>query len=229
VAGLSGGRDGERPIRVAVVDDDPLVRSGLRLLLAAAADLEVVAEAADGAQVPALLDAHRPDVVLLDIRMPGVDGLVAAERLSTRPSRPQVVMLTTFHADAQVLRALRAGASGYLLKDAPPHDLIDAVRRAARGEPILSPAVTRGLIDQVVDAERHQRRAAALAALAGVTSRERDVAAAVARGLSNAQIGAELDLSVATVKAHVSRLLTKLGLQNRVQLALLTHEADDGP
>jgi len=212
-------------VRVAVVDDDPLVRSGLRLLFAAAPDLALVAEGADGADVPALVDAHFPDVVLLDVRMPRIDGLAAAERLCARPRPPRVVMLTTFHADAYVLRALRAGASGYLLKDAPPRELIDAVRRVAAGEPILSPAVTRRLIEQVADPVSHDRREAARALLGRATDREREVASAVARGLSNAQIGAELGMGVPTVKAHVSRLLTKLGLDNRVQLALLVHDA----
>ncbi|WP_345627355.1 response regulator transcription factor [Rugosimonospora acidiphila] len=216
-----------RPVRVAVVDDDPLVRSGLRLLFAGVPDLEVVAEAADGADVPAMVDAHHPHVVLLDVRMPRVDGLAAAERLCSRPQPPYVVMLTTFHADAYVLRALRVGASGYLLKDAPPRELIDAVRRAASGEPILSPAVTRRLIEQVADPVSHDRRTTAVALLDRATGREREVAFAVARGLSNAQIGAELGMGVATVKAHVSRLLTKLDLDNRVQLALVVHDAGD--
>jgi DNA-binding NarL/FixJ family response regulator len=216
-----------RPVRVAVVDDDPLVRSGLRLLFAGAPDLEIVAEGADGADVPHLVDAHHPDVVLLDVRMPRVDGLTAVERLYSRPRCPYVVMLTTFHADAYVLRALRAGASGFLLKDAPPRELIEAIRRVAAGEPILSPAVTRRLIEQVADPVTHDRRIAAATRLGRATGREREVAAAVARGLSNIQIGAELGMGVPTVKAHVSRLLTKLDLDNRVQLALLVHDAAD--
>ncbi|MCU7727760.1 response regulator transcription factor [Actinoplanes sp. KI2] len=212
-------------VRVVIVDDDPLVRSGLRLLFASAPDLEVVGEGADGADVPLLVDAHFPDVVLLDVRMPRVDGLVAAERLGARPRPPRVVMLTTFHADAYVLRALRAGASGYLLKDAPPRELIEAVRRVAAGEPILSPAVTRRLIEQVADPVEHDRRVGAAALLDRATGREREVAVAVGRGLSNAQIADELGMGVPTVKAHVSRLLTKLDLANRVQLALLVHDA----
>ena len=212
-------------VRVAIVDDDPLVRSGLRLLFASAPDLDVVGEAADGGDVPGLVDAHFPDVVLLDVRMPRVDGLVAAERLCARSRPPRVVMLTTFHADAYVLRALRAGASGYLLKDAPPRELVEAVRRVAAGEPILSPAVTRRLIEQVADPVEHDRRVAAAALLGRATGREREVAVAVARGLSNVQIAGELGMGVPTVKAHVSRLLTKLGLDNRVQLALLVYDA----
>ena len=228
MVGLTRGAAAPRPIRLAIVDDDPLVRSGLRLLFASAPDVEVVAEGADGAEVLELVQAHRPDVVLLDVRMPRVDGLAAAERLCARPSAPHVVMLTTFHADAQVVRALRAGARGYLLKDAPPGDLIDAVRRVAAGEPILSPAVVRRLIDQVADPVTYGRRTAAADLLDRATDRERDVASAVARGLSNAQIGGELGMSVPTVKAHVSRLLAKLGLDNRVQLALVVHDAEGG-
>lgn len=212
-------------VRVAIVDDDPLVRSGLRLLFASAPDLDVVGEGADGADVPPLVDAHFPDVVLLDVRMPRVDGLVAAERLCARQRPPRVVMLTTFHADAYVLRALRAGASGYLLKDAPPRQLVEAVRRVAAGEPILSPAVTRRLIEQVADPVEHDRRMAASALFRRATEREREVAVAVARGLPNAQIAEALGMGVPTVKAHVSRLLTKLCLENRVQLALLVHDA----
>src|SRR3954447_2740956 len=212
-------------VRGASVDDAPLVRSGLRLLFAGAPDLDVVAEGADGADVPRLVDAHFPDVVLLDVRMPRVDGLVAAERMCARPRPPRVVMLTTFHANAYVLRALRAGASGYLLKDAPPRELIEAVRRVAVGDPILSPAVTRRLIEQVADPVTHDRRVAAQALLERATDRAQEVALAVARGLANAQIAAGLGMSVPTVKAHVARLLAKLGLENRVQLALLVHDA----
>jgi DNA-binding NarL/FixJ family response regulator len=229
MAGLTAQPPATRPVRIGIVDDDPLVRSGLRLLFANAPDVEVIAEGADGSDVPALIDAHHPDVILLDVRMPRVDGLAAVERLRSRPSPPRVVMLTTFHADTDVLRALRAGASGYLLKDAPPAELIDAVRRVAAGEPILSPAVTRRLIEHLTDPASHERRAAATALLERATGREREVASAVAQGLSNADIGTELGVSVPTVKAHVSRLLTKLGLDNRVQLALLVHDADPNP
>ncbi|MFI5893956.1 LuxR C-terminal-related transcriptional regulator [Actinoplanes sp. NPDC051513] len=150
---------------------------------------------------------------------------LAGGRLAHGTAAGRFRRLTTFHADAYVLRALRAGASGYLLKDAPPRELIEAVRRVAAGEPILSPAVTRRLIEQVADPVSHDRREAARALLGRTTDREREVASAVARGLSNAQIGAELGMGVPTVKAHVSRLLTKLGLDNRVQLALLVHDA----
>ncbi|MFQ1002523.1 response regulator transcription factor [Modestobacter sp. SSW1-42] len=218
------------PVRVLVVDDDALVRSALGMVLGGAAGLELVGEAADGAEVPAAVQRTRPDVVLMDIRMPRTDGLTATEELMGSPDAPAVIVLTTFDADDQVLRALRAGASGFLLKDTPPAAIVDAVRRVADGEPMLSPTVTRRLIAHVSAAapvlpgEGREHRARAR--LAGLSEREREVALAVGRGLSNAQIGAELYLSVATVKAHVSRLMVKLDLANRVQVALLVHDAD---
>ena len=215
-------------VRVLVVDDDPLVRAALAMVLGGADGVLLAGEAADGAQVPAAVADCSPDVVLMDIRMPGVDGLTATERLQSSPGAPAVIVLTTFDADEQVLRALRAGASGFLLKDTPPAAIVEAVRRVAAGEPILSPSVTRRLMSHVAAAEPagDGRRARAEARLALLSEREREVALAVGRGLSNAQIGAELYLSVATVKAHVSRLLTKLQLTNRVQIALLTHDAE---
>ncbi|MBP2702469.1 response regulator transcription factor [Microbispora sp. RL4-1S] len=212
-------------IRVLIVDDDPLVRAGLAMILGGAEDIRIVGEAADGGEVPGLVDAHRPDIVLMDIRMPGIDGLTATERLRARPSPPEVVVLTTFHADAQVLRALRAGAAGFLLKDTPPATIVSALRRAAGGEPILSPAVTRQLIAHVTGPDAGERPARARARLDLLSERERQVAVAVGRGSSNAEIAAELHMSVATVKAHVSRVLTKLDLNNRVQIALLVHDA----
>jgi DNA-binding NarL/FixJ family response regulator len=212
-------------IRVLLVDDDPLVRAGLSLMLGGAADIEIVGEAADGGEVAALVDRTRPDVVLMDIRMPGVDGLTATVHLRGRADAPQVVVLTTFHADEQVLRALRAGAAGFLLKDTPPAEIVDAVRRVAAGDPVLSPAVTRRLMEHAAGSAADARRAGARARMAGLGEREREVAVAVGRGLANAEIAAELYLSVATVKAHVSRVLAALGLDNRVQIALLAHEA----
>ncbi|GAA4042790.1 response regulator transcription factor [Nonomuraea soli] len=211
-------------IRVAIVDDDALVRAGLSMILGGAADVEVVGEAADGAEVPRLVALHKPDVVLMDIRMPEVDGLTATEALRAAPAPPEVVVLTTFHADAQVLRALRAGAAGFLLKDIPPGELVEAIRRVSRGEPILSPAVTRQLITHVADGN-DDRRTRARTLLGKLSDREREVAMAVGQGRSNAEIGAELYMSVATVKAHVSRVLTKLDLNNRVQIALLVYDA----
>jgi DNA-binding NarL/FixJ family response regulator len=231
----AGGGPGTGPIRVLVVDDDPLVRAALVMVLGGAGDLLLVGEAADGDEVPAAVQRTAPDVVLMDIRMARVDGLTATERLRSRPVAPQVIMLTTFDADASVLRALRAGASGFLLKDTPPADIVAAVHRVAAGEPMLSPTVTRQLIAHVAESERAQgadpgpadRQAArARALLDRLSDREREVAIAVGRGLSNAQVGSELYMSVATVKAHVSRLLAKLEVDNRVQVALLAHDAD---
>lgn len=218
-------------IRLLVVDDDPLVRAGLALMLGGAEDIETVGEAADGADVPALVDRLAPDVVLMDIRMPGVDGLTATERLRARPGAPDVIVLTTFHADEQVLRALRAGAAGFVLKDTPPAEIVAAVRKVAAGDPVLSPAVTRRLMTHVAAGasgptpREADRRATAGARLDTLAEREQDVALAVGRGSSNAEIAATLYMSVPTVKAHVSRILAKLGLNNRVQIALLVHDA----
>ncbi|GGQ78503.1 response regulator transcription factor [Streptomyces flaveolus] len=219
-------------IRLLLVDDDPLVRAGLSFMLGGAGDVEIVGEAADGDEVEALVDRTRPDVVLMDIRMPGVDGLTATERLRGRADPPQVVVLTTFHADEQVLRALRAGAAGFVLKDTPPAQILDAVRRVAAGDPVLSPAVTRRLMEHAAGTAADTRRTRARARIAALNDREREVAVAVGRGLANAAVAAELYLSVATVKAHVSRILAKLDLDNRVQIALLAYDAgllDDAP
>lgn len=214
------------PIRVLLVDDDPLVRSALRMMLDGQADLRVVGEAQDGAEVPAAVDAHRPDVVLMDIRMPGVDGLAATERLRARSAPPQVIVLTTVNADEHVLRALRAGACGFLLKDTAPARIVEAIRLVAAGEAMLSPAITRRLIDHVSDPAADDRRSRAKAALQELTERELEVAIALGHGRPNAEIATELFMSVATVKAHVSRVLVKLDLNNRVQVALLVHDAD---
>ncbi|MFC7883073.1 response regulator [Streptomyces sp. NPDC057376] len=212
-------------IRLLLVDDDPLVRAGLSFMLGGAEDVEIVGEAADGGQVAELVDRTRPDVVLMDIRMPGVDGLTATERLRGRPDAPQVVVLTTFHADEQVLRALRAGAAGFVLKDTPPAEILDAVRRVAAGDPVLSPAVTRRLMEHAAGGSADTRRTRARQRLDALNDREREVAVAVGRGLANAAIAAELFMSVATVKTHVSRILARLDLGNRVQIALLTYDA----
>jgi DNA-binding NarL/FixJ family response regulator len=214
------------PIRVLIVDDDPLVRSGLSLLLAATEDIRVVAESADGSEVGPAVDAYQPDLVLMDIRMPKVDGLAATELLRARDRAPEVIVLTTFDADEHVLRALRAGASGFLLKDTPPEEIVAAVRKVAAGEVMLSPQVTRRLVQHVAKSGREARRARARDALERLTDRERDVARALGEGKSNAEIAAELHMSIATVKAHVSSLLSKLELNNRVQIALLVHDAE---
>ncbi|MFD7681364.1 response regulator [Streptomyces sp. NPDC060187] len=212
-------------IRLVLVDDDPLVRAGLALMMGGAEDVEIVGEAADGAEVDELVDRTRPDVVLMDIRMPNVDGLTATERLRARKEAPQVVVLTTFHADDQVLRALRAGAAGFVLKDTPPAEILDAVRRVAAGDPVLSPTVTRQLMEHAAGSSADARKSGARSRIAVLNEREREVAVAVGRGGSNADIAAELFMSVATVKTHVSRILAKLDLNNRVQVALLTYDA----
>ncbi|MEV4754664.1 response regulator transcription factor [Micromonospora sp. NPDC049559] len=218
-------------VRILIADDDALVRAGLSMILGGVADLRVVAEVADGSEVAAAVAVHVPDLVLMDIRMPRMDGLAATEALRRAPDPPEVLVLTTFDADEYVLRALRAGAGGFLLKDTPPAEIVQAVRRVAAGEATLSPAVTRRLIAQVTgqaagsrggDGRREQARRL----LAGLSEREREVAVALGRGRSNAEISAELFMSVATVKAYVSRLLAKLDLNNRVQVALLVHDAE---
>ncbi|MBP2585649.1 DNA-binding NarL/FixJ family response regulator [Streptomyces sp. PvR006] len=212
-------------IRLLIVDDDPLVRAGLTLMLGGAEDLEIVGEGADGREVPELVARYAPDVVLMDIRMPHMDGLTATERLRAEPGAPEVVVLTTFHAGEQVLRALRAGAAGFVLKDTPPAEIVAAVRRVAAGDPVLSPAVTRQLMTHVAGQPEQSPRISAAGRLTELADREREVAVAVGRGLSNAEIAAELYMSVPTVKTHVSRVLAKLGLNNRVQIALLVHDA----
>ncbi|MBX7469276.1 response regulator [Streptomyces sp. NPDC058961] len=214
-------------IRLLIVDDDPLVRAGLTFMLGGAEDIEIVGEAADGHGIGQLALELRPDVVLMDIRMPRVDGLTATETLRARPDAPEVIVLTTFHADEQVLRALRAGAAGFVLKDTPPAEIVAAVRRVAHGDPVLSPAVMRQLMTQVSGgtAAPGDRAARARERVALLAEREREVAVAVGRGHSNAEISARLYLSVPTVKTHVSRVLAKLGLNNRVQIALLVHDA----
>ena len=213
-------------IRVLLVDDDPLVRSGLRMMLAGAEGIEVVGEADDGRGVLAAVDLHRPDVVLMDIRMPQLDGIAATRLLREQPGAPAVIVLTTFDADELVLRALQAGAAGFLLKDTPPAEIVRAIELVHAGDGMLSPGVTRRLIALVAgDGDAGERRERARALLATLSEREREVALAVGAGRSNAEIAAELHMSVATVKAHVSRLLTKLEADNRVQVALLVQDA----
>ncbi|GAA5036416.1 response regulator transcription factor [Terrabacter aeriphilus] len=228
--------------RVVLVDDDALVRAGLRMILGGAPDLEVVAEAADGLEGERVVDAHEPDVVLMDIRMPRRDGLETTRALMTPAARAvrgargrdlRVIVLTTFDADDMVVQALRAGAHGFLLKDTEPRRLVEAVRLVAAGEPILSPSVTATLIAHVAGPAGGSgpgdgadvRRGHASTRLAALTEREHEVALAIGRGLSNADISRELHLSVPTVKAHVSRVLDKLGADNRVQIAITVHDA----
>ena len=213
------------PTRVLVVDDDPLVRVGLRMLLNGD-DLAVVGEAGDGAEAARQVDALQPDVVLMDIRMPGVDGLTATETIRGLPDPPEVIVLTTFDADEHVLRALRAGAAGFLLKDTPPADILTAVHRVAGGDAQLSPSVLRQLISSVIATP--PRGNAARERLATLTERELEVAHAIGEGLSNAEIASRVYLSIPTVKAHVSAILRKLDADNRVQVALLIHDAASG-
>lgn len=212
-------------IRILLVDDDALVRAGLALILGGADDLEVVAEVADGDEVLDAVRRSAPDVVLMDIRMPRLSGIDATARLNELTDPPAVIVLTTFDTDDDVVRALAAGASGFLLKDTPPADIVAAVRKVADGEPILSPSVTSQLIRQVTQGSPDGRAAEARRRLETLTARERDVALAVASGKSNAEISSSLHLSVPTVKAHVSRLFTKLDAQNRVQIAICVHDA----
>jgi DNA-binding NarL/FixJ family response regulator len=210
-------------IRVVVVDDEPMVCAHLRTILGSAPDIEVVDEAHDGAAGVEAVVRSRPDVVLMDLRMPGVDGISAIERIAKLDERPVVVVLTTFDADQYVLRALRAGAAGFLVKSTPPEDLIGLVRVAAEGNTVLSPAAARRLIAASTDSQPARIKARTL--VAGLTEREVEVLACLGEGLSNAQIGARLYLSEATVKGYVSRMLDKLEVANRTQAGLLAHDA----
>lgn len=211
-------------IRVAVVDDQALVRAGFRMICEAEDDLTVVGEAADGAQAVELVERASPDVVLMDIRMPVLDGVEACARISDSHPRVRVLMLTTFDLDDYVFAALRSGASGFLLKDTPPEQLVDAIRLVNRGEALLAPSVTRRVIETFV----HHKPAAPAAPVPGLdslTERELEVLKLVARGLSNAEIAAELILGEATVKTHVGRVLMKLDLRDRVQAVVAAYES----
>lgn len=220
-----GAVSGDAATSVVIVDDDPLVRSALTLMLGGQPDLRVVGEAADGRAGLAVARQLRPDVVLMDIRMPHLDGVTATQELHRDPDPPRVIVLTTFDADDHVVAALGAGAEGFLLKDTPPAEIVAAIRAVAAGDPMLSPSVTRTLIDRVRAGGVDDRAAVARERLDRLTDRERDVALCVGRGLSNAEIASELYLSVPTVKAHVSRLFEKLEVANRVQIAICTHDA----
>lgn len=215
------------PIRLALVDDDPMVRSALRMMLGGDSGIEVVAEAADGEQALTVVPESGADVVLMDIRMPVRDGLSATELLLHRHPALKIIVLTTFDTDDMVLSALRLGAAGFMLKDTPPARLVEAVRTVAAGQPMLSPSVTARLIAAVAQPlpVESDRSRTARTAIATLTDREREVALAVGRGLSNAEISGELFMSVPTVKTHVGRLFTKLDVDNRVQLAILVHDA----
>jgi DNA-binding NarL/FixJ family response regulator len=212
-------------VKVLLVDDDALVRAGLQLILSSAEDLVVIGEVDDGSRAVAAVREHRPDVVLMDIRMAEMDGITATAALRRLDSPPHVIVLTTFQADEQVMSALRAGASGFLVKDTPPADIINAVRVVASGAAIISPSVTRTLLSHFGDSPGSERRRVAAQRLAALTDREREVAAAIGSGATNAEVATALFMSEATVKAHVSRLFTKLDAANRVQIAIVVHDA----
>jgi DNA-binding NarL/FixJ family response regulator len=214
-------------IRVVVVDDEPMVCAHLRTILGSAPDIEVVDEAHDGAAGVEAVVRSRPDLVLMDLRMPGTDGLTAIERLGKLAGPPAIVVLTTFDADQYVLRALRAGAAGFLVKSTPPQDLIGLVRVAAEGHTVLSPIAARRLIS--ASADREPARESARRLVDALTEREAEVLACLGAGLSNAQIAGRLYLSEATVKGYVSRMLVKLGCANRTQAGLLAHDAGLAP
>ena len=208
-------------IRVLLADDQELVRAGFRMILETQADIEVVGEAGDGVEAVAATRRLRPDVVLMDIRMPNLDGLQASKQIMATVSRSRVLILTTFDLDEYVYQALAAGASGFLLKNAPPEQLIDAVRVVAAGDALLSPSITRRVIEQFT----RLPPPGGTDVLAGLTDREREVLKLVARGMSNAEIAAQLFVSDATVKSHVAHLLAKLQLRDRVQAVVLAYES----
>ena len=219
--------DDRAAISVLIVDDDALVRSGLRLMLRSAPDITVAGEAANGAEAITAAAELTPDVVLMDIRMPGTDGVTATAAITTRAAAPRIIALTTFDADELVRKAITAGAAGYLVKDTPPAEIIGAIRAVAAGQGVLSPAVTRPLLDllQGTPAGAPAPGARPGPGLDVLSDRERAVAVAVADGATNAQIASQLYVSPATVKATVSRILTKLGLENRVQIAVIVRNS----
>jgi DNA-binding NarL/FixJ family response regulator len=208
-------------VRVLLADDQELVRAGFRMILETQADIEVVGEAGDGVEAVAATRRERPDVVLMDIRMPNLDGLQATKQILATGSRSRVLILTTFDLDEYVYQALAAGASGFLLKNAPPEQLIDAVRVVAAGDALLSPSITRRVIEQFT----RLPPPGGTGVVAGLTAREREVLMLVARGMSNAEIAAQLFVSDATVKSHVAHLLAKLQLRDRVQAVVVAYES----
>jgi DNA-binding NarL/FixJ family response regulator len=209
-------------IRVVIADDEAIVRTGVRLILDGEDDIEVVGEAGNGAACLAVVERVGPTIALLDVRMPGMDGLEAARRILAHPTACRVIMLTTFDLDEYVYSALAAGASGFLLKDGSAEDLVAAIRRVATGDSLLAPSVTRRLIERFV---RRERPAVPISDLGTLTRREVDVLLLIARGLSNSELARELSLSEGTVKTHVARILSKLGLRDRVQAVVLAYES----
>jgi DNA-binding NarL/FixJ family response regulator len=212
-------------ISVLLVDDEALVRAGLRMILETADDLTVVADAGDGHTAIDAVSRYRPDVVLMDIRMPRLDGLAATAAIRAQGQAPSVIVLTTFDSDDEVFRALEAGASGFLLKDTPPQDLLRAIRVAAEGDAMLSPGVTRQVIHRIITEDRTGPRREALNRLAVLSDRERQVLVEIGLGYSNTEIATHLHLSQATVKSHISHLFDKLSATNRVQLAIAAFRA----
>ena len=212
-------------VRVVLIDDDPLVRAGLKLLLGGREEVDIVGEGSDGSEAAALVAEHRPDVLLMDIRMPGKDGLTATEELMAHKDAPRVVILTTFDSDDAVLRALAAGAAGFLLKDTPPDRMLEAIKQVAAGEHTLSPSVVSQVIAAATRHRGDPRREDARADLAALNAREKEVAIAIGRGMTNAEISARHYLSLATVKGVVTQIFDKLGLTNRVQVAIKVHDA----
>lgn len=212
--------DSTAVIRVLLVDDDPMVVSGLKSILGSAADIEVVGTAATGEEALSQATLHFPDLVLMDIQMPGIGGIEATRRLGNSVRAPKVIALTSFDTDDHLLQALEAGAAGYLLKDIPPKDLHDALRKVMAGEPFLSPQSLRRLIAHSKDNERSQAQRHAAALMSTLTAKEREVASLVAHGLSNRGIAEELYLGEATVKTHLNRAMVKLDAENRVQIAV---------
>ncbi|MFF3860511.1 response regulator [Streptomyces sp. NPDC002209] len=212
-------------IRVVIADDEPLIRAGIRMILTSAPDIEVVAEAANGREAVDLARAHTPDVMLLDIQMPVMDGLTALDELGRAAPEVRALILTTFGEKENVLRALGSGGAGFLLKDSAPGELIGAVRAAAAGDAYLSPGATRHVVDQLASGRAAGRGEEARRRVAELSERERGVLALLGEGLSNADAGRRLHMSEATVKTYVSRILAKLGCENRVQAALLARDA----
>ena len=212
-------------VRVVLIDDDPLVRAGLKLMLGGHEGVDIVGEGSDGSEAAALVAEHRPDVLLMDIRMPGKDGLTATEELMAQEDAPRVVILTTFDSDDSVLRALAAGAAGFLLKDTPPDRMLEAIKQVAAGEHTLSPSVVSQVIAAATRHRGDPRREDARADLAALNAREKEVAIAIGRGMTNAEISARHYLSLATVKGVVTQIFDKLGLTNRVQVAIKVHDA----